>query len=102
MTIDTSDIRVVNNPERKRFEVNVGKYTAVAEYIHLKTGIIFTHTEVPAQLEGNGIGSMLAKTGLEYAKANSLEVTPLCPYIAGYIKKHPEYLPLVKKGFNIR
>ncbi len=102
MTIKPTDIKVINNPERKRFEVTIDQFTAVAEYIALKKSIIFTHTEVPPALEGQGIGAQLAKTALEFAKAEGLEVTPLCPYIAAYIKRHPEYLPLVKKGINIK
>ncbi|GJM31021.1 MAG: N-acetyltransferase [Saprospiraceae bacterium] len=102
MTIDPSSIKVVNNPEKKRFEVVIDEHVAVAEYMLVKNKIIFTHTEVPKELGGNGIGSKLAKTGLEYAKAEGLEVMPLCPYIAGYIKRNPEYIPLVQKGINIK
>lgn len=93
---------VVNNEEKKRFEVKINGYLAVCEYIKLKTKIIFTHTEVPPALEGQGIGSMLAKTALDYARANELKVQPLCPYIAAYMKKHPEYQDLLMDGFRIK
>jgi predicted GNAT family acetyltransferase len=58
--------------------------------------IIFTHTGVPAEFSGQGIGSLLARAGLDYARAQSLAVVPLCSFIAGYIQKHPEYQDLVK------
>lgn len=41
----------------------------------------------------------MAKTALQFARYNSLSVQPLCPYITGYIKKHPETQDLLKKGF---
>lgn len=101
MPIDKSSLKVENNVAKKRFEVKVDDQFAYAEYMRVANRIIFTHTEVPRGLEGNGLGSMLAKTGLEFAKSESLKVVPLCPYIAGYIKKHREYLPLVMEGYNV-
>lgn len=102
MNIDPSELQVINNEEKKRFEVTVDGMTAVAEYIRAaKTRIVYTHTEVPDALEGNGIGSKLARAALEYARENDLKVIPLCPYIAAYIRKHPEYRPLLQKGYNV-
>lgn len=101
MKIDPTLIQVVNNTERKRFEVSVDRHTAVTEYMLAGNRIIFTHTEVPVELEGNGIGARLAQTALTYAREQQLKVMPLCPYIAGYIRKHPEYRDLVLEGFNV-
>lgn len=100
MNIDPTSLKVENNEAKKRFEVKVGAKMAVAEYMRVANRIIFTHTEVPVELEGNGIGTLLAKTALEFAKRHKLEVMPLCPYIAGYIKKNPEYQPLVMAGYG--
>jgi predicted GNAT family acetyltransferase len=60
--------------------------------------IIFTHTGVPSALEGRGIGSALAKAGLEYARAQGMAVVPLCPFVRSYIERKPEYQPLVQKS----
>lgn len=100
--MDSSQLQVINNEAKNRFEVKVDKYLAVCEYKLIKDRIIFTHTEVPPAIEGQGIASRLAKTGLEYAVANNLKIMPLCPYVAAYIKRHPEYLPHVMEGFNIK
>ena len=59
---------------------------------------MFTHTGVPTALEGRGIGSALAKAGLEYAQAEGLAVVPLCSFIRAYIDRKPEYQPLVRKS----
>jgi len=93
-------IMVKNNEEKSRFEVEVEGNVAFSEYRRVKDRIIFTHTEVPEELEGKGIGSALAKTALEFAKSEGLTVMPLCPFIAGYIHRHPEYKPLVLPGFK--
>lgn len=100
-SMDITQLKVFNNSEKSRFEVTVDGRTAVCEYKLVKDRIIYTHTEVPVALEGKGIGSLLAKTALAYAKTESLKIMPLCPYIAGYIKRHPEYKPFLMPGFNV-
>jgi predicted GNAT family acetyltransferase len=101
LSISPDQINVEHNPEGKCFEVKVESYTAKAEYILTQTRIIFTHTEVPVALEGNGIGAALAKTGLDYARENDLKVMPLCPFFASYMRRHPEYKDLLVAGINI-
>lgn len=92
---------VENNQARHRFEVKVDDQMAVAEYIQGKDYIVFAHTEVPEALEGQGIASSLAHTALEYAKENNLQIMPLCPYFAAYIRKHPEYKAMLRPGFQV-
>ena len=58
--------------------------------------IYFIHTEVPPALEGKGVGGELAKAGLDYARANNLKVVARCPFVASYVKRHPEYGDLVQ------
>ena len=56
----------------------------------------YTHTEVPQALEGRGIASLMAKVVLDEAQAENLTIVPLCPFVRGYIERHPQYKPLVK------
>ncbi|MDR3499316.1 MAG: GNAT family N-acetyltransferase [Parvibaculum sp.] len=86
---------VHDNPEKKRFELTVEGITAYAEYVRKPGVITFTHTIVPEALGGKGVGSRLAKGALDAVRAEGLKVVPQCPFIAAYIKKHPEYQPLV-------
>jgi predicted GNAT family acetyltransferase len=89
------DIR--NNESNSQFETTIDGHTAAVAYI-LEPGLItFTHTGVPEELGGRGIGGALAKHALEHARANNLEVVPSCSYIAGYIGKNPEYQDLVRR-----
>lgn len=101
MKLTQDQIKVVNNQEKKRFEFKVDAHIAIAEYILTSTRIIFTHTEVPPALEGNGIGAALATTGLDYARINNLKVMPLCPFIAAFMRKNPEYQDLLVPGVHI-
>jgi hypothetical protein len=93
--MDTAANPIVHNPGRNRFELEQEGHLAVLEYQLAEAKIVFTHTGVPQELGGRGLGSQLARAGLDYARANSLKVVPLCSFIAGYIQKHPEYQDLV-------
>ncbi len=88
-------MQVEDNAARSQFELIVDGHTALAAY-RLKPGVItFTHTEVPAELGGRGIGSQLAKGALDQVRARGLKVVPLCPFIKAYIEKHQEYQDLL-------
>jgi predicted GNAT family acetyltransferase len=96
MTDQTTDLNVQHNPDSSRFYIQSEDHTAVLEYIQQGDTITFTHTGVPSALEGRGIGSQLARAGLDYARQKGLSVVPLCWFVAGYIKRHTEYQDLVK------
>jgi predicted GNAT family acetyltransferase len=89
-----NDVR--DNPEKHRFELEVEGHAAVAVY-KLDPGVItFVHTLVPDALAGKGVGSALARGALDLVRARNLKVIAQCPFIAGYIAKHPEYQDLLK------
>ena len=95
------DLTITNNEARHRFEARIGEQTAVLEYTRATGLIVYNHTEVPKNLEGQGIASQLAKTALEFAREHELQVMPLCPYVATYMRRHPEYKELLRPGFHV-
>lgn len=96
------DYKLIDNKEKKQYEFHVGSHIAKIEYIKTNNGEIYlTHTEVPVVLEGQGIGSQLVQKVLHDIEQNDLRLIPLCPFVAGYIKKHPDWKRLVMKGVNI-
>jgi uncharacterized protein len=90
------ELTVIHNPGAKRFELQKDGHLAVLEYRLSDREIVFTHTGVPDALGGRGIGSLLARAGLDYARAQSFAVVPLCSFIDEYIQKNAEYKDLVK------
>jgi predicted GNAT family acetyltransferase len=102
MDIDFNNIVVEDNPAAGRYQAQIGEHLAVAEYRLDRDTITFTHTQVPKELEGHGIANKLAHAALEDARARQLTVVPLCPFIASYIRRHQEYLPLVDPAHRER
>jgi predicted GNAT family acetyltransferase len=93
--IAVDDLKVEHNAEARRFEIHYGDDLARLEYRLGDSTIIYTHTIVPPALEGHGIAGRLAGHALDYARDRGLAVVPLCPYVADFIVKHPEYDDIV-------
>ncbi len=98
---------VHNNEDANRFEVLVdGTRAGLADYRRRGDVVAFTHTEVDDAYGGQGLASELIRGGLDWARAEGLAVLPFCPFVSGYIGKHPdEYLDLVpedrRKDFDL-
>ena len=91
-----ASIEVVDVPEQHWFEIRVdGVKAGHAEYARKGDRFIFTHTEIDDAYEGQGLGSKLASGALDVARAGDHPVVPLCPFIASYIERNPDYQDLV-------
>lgn len=88
---ENAKLSIHDNPDRHRFEADLGDGSfAIANYTLRDGKIVFTHTEVPPEHEGQGIGSALIRYSLNAARERGLKVVPVCPFFAAYIKKHEE------------
>ena len=85
------DTTVTNNTEQQQFEVHADGQVAVLQYRFFEGAIWLMHTEVPKSLEGRGIASALARYALDWAKENGFKSKVLCPFVAIFLKRHPEY-----------
>jgi len=95
MTVDLEALPVYNNETEGQFEIAVGDEVARLEYTRANSTITYTHTVVPATLEGEGIGGKLARHALEFARENNLKVVVRCPFVNSYLQRHPEYQSLL-------
>jgi predicted GNAT family acetyltransferase len=99
--MDAAQLTIRDNPEQHRFEADLGDGSvAIAEYNLLQGKIVFTHTEVPEQHEGKGIGSALIRFALAAARERGLQVIPICPFFAAYIKRHEEVQDLLDPSYR--
>ena len=86
-----ADPAVVDNAAASRFELTAEGHTAVLEYVRAGARLRLMHTEVPPELRGRKYAEVLARFGLEHARANHLKVVPFCPFVRAFLQRHPEY-----------
>jgi predicted GNAT family acetyltransferase len=95
-----SNLTIENNEAAQRWEAHLDQHLAVAEYRRRGDTLFFIHTEVPRELEGQGVASRLVLTALDDARTEHLAVVPFCPFVASYIRRHPDYKPLVHPDYR--
>lgn len=86
---------LIDNAVEQRYEFDLDGDKAVIEYAKEPNLIILIHTHVPAEAEGQGIGSELVRAVLEDVREKDLQVIPQCSFVAHYIFRHPEWEGLV-------
>ncbi|MBI4502588.1 MAG: N-acetyltransferase [Gemmatimonadetes bacterium] len=94
----TSNHVAEQQADESRFIIRSGNRTAQLKYNRIGSQIILEHTDVPKELQGQGLAGALAHAALEYARANGLSVIPTCPFVIQYLSSHPEYQSLVKNA----
>jgi predicted GNAT family acetyltransferase len=96
-----SDIVVTDVPQDSQFLATVDDERAgYIDYSLAGTRIVFRHTEVLPVHEGEGVGSALARFALDDARRRGLEVVPICPFVAAWIMRHPEYADVVVEAMR--
>jgi predicted GNAT family acetyltransferase len=93
------DVAVTEEPERSRYVIWVdGQQVGLLDYRRKPDQIALIHTEVDPTSEHHGLGSALVARALDDARSEGMAVLPYCPFVAAYIKRHPEYLELVPEA----
>ena len=100
MKMNLDDVIFTNDESHGRFEAKVNGLTAFIKYRRSGETITYIHTEVPAELEGQGLAAKMTRAVLDDARTKQLKVVALCPYVAGYIRKHAEYQDLLETRFG--
>jgi uncharacterized protein len=96
MEINLEELEITNNESEKRFEVSINGLLSKLDYIQDENTFVITHVGVHPDLRGQGVAGKLTETGLEFAKAKSLRVIPMCSYAAAYIRRNPQYMKLTQ------
>ncbi len=90
-------MEITHNAAKHQFEHHANGDVAVLVHILRDGSIYLMHTEVPPSMGGTGVGNALAAAAFEYAKAEQLSVVVYCPFVAVYVKRHPELQELIQK-----
>ena len=93
---------LIHNEERHRYEFRLDGGVAYVEYEPAANGRYrLTHTIVPPQFEGQGIGRELVESTLEALCEQGVRIIPECTFIIRYIQRHPEWESLLAEGYRI-
>jgi predicted GNAT family acetyltransferase len=100
MKKEYQDLELVDNAYDQQFEVVLDSLTAFVEYELRQHLLTLVHTEVPAGLQGQGLGSALVEKVLGHAAEQHLTIIPQCPFVASYLHQHPDWYRLVAPGYR--
>ena len=91
------DPDLIDNVAMHRFELPLDKEGVIAAAYYRVDGdkVVLTHTEVPPEYGGRGIGSRLARGVFEAIRASGRKIVPQCPFIGTFAARHPEYADLI-------
>jgi uncharacterized protein len=93
-------VTIADRHDRRRYEIELdGELVGMLTYkLDAAAGVItHRHTEIDPASGGQGLGSQLVRFALDDARARGFAVRPLCPFVAAFIDRHPEYSDLVKR-----
>ena len=98
---DATDATVVDSFEQSRYEILLGgELAGVLHYRRHGGRVELAHTEIDQAFEGRGLAGRLASAALEDARGRSTPVVVTCPFVAGYLDRHPEYKELLAAEGN--
>lgn len=84
------DFKIDNNTVASRFELPVNGRLAILDYRIEGDAVFLLHVEVLIAEQGRGMAGKLSHAALEFARDNGLKAVARCPFIATYMRRHPE------------
>ena len=91
-----SDATVVDSFEQSRYEILLGGEVAGMLHYRRHGGAVeLAHTEIDQAFEGRGLAGRLASAAFTDARARAIPVTVTCPFVSGYVERHPEFRDLL-------
>ena len=93
----SASIEIRHNAAARRFEATVDRLLCRCDYRMHGNTIMLVHTEVPPQLEGRGLASMLVRAAFDHAKQNGMDVLPVCSFVAAWARRHPDVETLLAR-----
>lgn len=81
-----------------RFTIAVeGKVVGHTDFVARDGQRVFYHTEVDEAFGGRGLATLVIEEALTATRADGLRIVPVCPTVAAYVKRHPEFGDVVDR-----
>ncbi len=81
---------VIDNPEKRRFELDIDGKVAFATYRREGEVLYIPHVEAPPSLRGSGAAGRLMQGVTDLARAQNLRIVPICSYAAAWMRRHKD------------
>ena len=96
------DLRIADDPASRRYRLTAGDVEiGFVDYDPIgTTTLLVKHTEIAPAHEGKGYGSKLVAGMLDDVRARGMNVIPICPYTMAYLRRHREYLDVVREDMR--
>jgi uncharacterized protein len=92
------DYVVRDNPKELRYEIlREGELVGVIRYRVEPGVIVLVHTDIAPSAEGQGVGSRIVAGALDDIRSRGLRIVPVCPFVAAYLRRHPEQHDLIAR-----
>lgn len=87
-------LEVVHNEADRRYELRTdGGLLGLIDYRLEPGAVALVHTEIDPRFERQGLGTQLVAGALADLRERGLRVIPACPFVAAYLRRHPEARP---------
>jgi uncharacterized protein len=97
------DLSVHRDPDRGRIELwqkdqFIGFLGYTEHTVGDSTVVVLQHTIIDEAFGRRGYARALVTIVLERMQAEGIQVVPECTYVQDYLRRYPEYQPLVFRG----
>lgn len=89
--LDQPEGVITDHPAANRFVMSFPGGEAFAVYRKLDDYLVVSHTEVPAEFRGRGIGERLVEGVFRLARERGQRIVPACGFVADWVRRHPEF-----------
>jgi predicted GNAT family acetyltransferase len=86
----------IRNDDNDRYEITVEGHRAELVFRTSGDRLVLVHTEVPDELEGQGVGSRLVRAAIDDARSRNMIVVPMCPFARAWLERHPDVAATVR------
>lgn len=89
-------MRIRFDDQQRRWELLDGdQVVGVADRVDHADVVVLPHVEVDPSRRGHGLAADLVTYVLGELRGEGKRIVPRCPYVAGFIRQHPEYADMV-------
>ena len=83
---------IIHSPNKQLLTLALNDNDVAFIEYQLKNEVYYlTHSEVPTNLRGQGIGRKLVQKTFDYLKLNNLQAKAICTYIRKVVGRNPEW-----------